>query len=221
MASLWILDITPLLHGGWQRLLPQLPAARQQRILSCCRDADQARLAGSGWLLRQALAQAGIAPAQQHFERTALGKPQLAGRSVPQFSLSHSGRWAVCALAGTPVGADVEGPRCTPAIARRFFHPDELPDFDSLPEVEWQDQLNRLWTAKEAFTKALGGGLTIPLDSFLVRLSQEGAALEQDLSPLPYRLHEYRLAECRLCLCTADDRPEPVFLTIQSQGEFQ
>lgn len=219
MARLWILDITPLLHGSWQMLLPQLPAARQQRILSCCRDEDRARLAGSGWLLRQALIQVGIAPEQQQLERTALGKPQLSGQSVPQFSLSHSSHWAVCALSDTPVGVDVEGPRCTPAIARRFFHPDELPDFASLPETEWRDQLNRLWTAKEAFTKALGGGLTVPLDSFLVRLSSNGAALEQTLSPLPYQFHEYRLADCRVCLCSVDPRPEPEFISIHLQED--
>lgn len=214
MATLSLLDLRPLLHGGWQDLLPLLPPERQERIRSCPRDADQARLTGAGWLLRLVLERAGVPPEQQRFSAAPLGKPQLAGHPELQFSLSHSGRWAVCALAGTPVGVDVEGPRCTPAIARRFFHPDELPDFDSMSEPEYLDRLNRLWTAKEAFTKALGGGLTIPLDRFLVHLPPDGARLEQTLSPLPYRLHEYRLADCRLCLCTVDDRPEPELISL-------
>ena len=216
MAKLYILDLQPLLHGSWQTLLPQLPQERQLRIHKCARDADRARLAGSGWLLQQALIRNGIPAAQQSLAKTRLGKPFLSENPDLHFSLSHSGSWAVCALAGTPIGVDIEFPRCTPEIARRFFHPDELPDFSSMPEACWREQLNRLWTAKEAFTKALGGGLTIPLDHFLVRLSAEGAQLEQSLSPLPYRLHEYRLEGARICLCSTESRPEPETIFIKS-----
>lgn len=216
MARLYILDLHPLLDSGWQTVLPQLPQDRQERIQKCAQDADRARLAGSGWLLRQALIRSGIAPDMQHLKKTELGKLFLQGFPDLHFSLSHSGTWAVCALAQTPVGVDIELPRCTPEIARRFFHPDELPDFSSLPETQWQDQLNRLWTAKEAFTKALGGGLTIPMNRFLVRLSAEGAQLEQSLSPLPYRLHEYRLEGARICLCSTESRPEPETIFIKS-----
>ena len=63
-----------------------------------------------------------------------------------------------------------------------------------------------------AFVKALGGGLTIPLNSFSVFLQEQGAVLEQTLSPLPYRLHEYRAEESRVCLCTTEDRPDITIL---------
>ena len=207
MAELYALDLHPWFHGAWQELLPALPQERQTRALACRLDADSARVAGAGWLLRYALEQAGIPTGQQRFTENPWGKPLLEGRQTPQFSLSHAGDWAVCAVSDCPVGVDVELPRCTLEIARRQFHPREAQWLAQLPTPCQPEALNRMWTAKEAFVKALGRGLTILLHSFLVTLSPGGAALEQDLSPLPYQLHEYTLGNCRVCLCAVEARP--------------
>ncbi len=208
MTKLYVLDLRPLLPDGWESLMPHLPPQRQKKIEQLRNPEDRARSAGAGWLLQQALLQEGICVEEQFFDRTPLGKPVLKNREDLHFSLSHAGHYAVCALSAQPVGVDVETHRCTPAIARRFFHPEELHRDD--PET-----LCRLWTAKEAFVKALGGGLTIGLNQFLVHLNENTARLEQTLSPLPYRLWEYELSGYRLCLCTVDDRPEPVFWAIE------
>jgi phosphopantetheinyl transferase len=100
---------------------------------------------------------------------------------------------------------DVEMKPCSVSLAKRHFLPQEL---EQLPE----DGLTRLWAAKEAFSKAIGRGLTVRLDSFEVCLHPDSAELKQTLSPLPYRLHEYKLGECRMCLCCTDERPEPEFV---------
>lgn len=203
MAQLYGLDLHPFLNGRWQEFLSALPSDRQESVQRRRSDADRARAAGAGWLLQYALTQAGITPENQILEKTELGKPYLPAHPEVHFNLSHSGHWAVCAISSDPVGVDVERPRCTMEIARRFFQPEELDSLELVP-----DQLNRLWTAKEAFVKALGGGLTIPLNSFSVFLQEQGAVLEQTLSPLPYRLHEYQIEQSRVCLCTTEDRPE-------------
>ena len=205
MTQLYVLDLRSRDPQQWLELLPTLPEHRQSKALACRQDADRVRNAGAGWLLQNSLLLAGIPVADQVFVNNPWGKPRLAGREDLHFSLSHSGHWAVCALSDLPVGVDVEAPRCTPAVARRFFHPEELTSEDSV-------FLTRLWTAKEAFVKSLGRGLTIPLDSFLVRLTDDGAVLHQNHSPLPYTLHEYRLEQDLLCLCTTDDRPTPVYI---------
>ena len=205
MTALYALDLQRRTTQQWLDLLPTLPEERQRRVLACRQESDRVRTAGAAWLLQFALREAGIPPAQQHFTENPWGKPLLADRGDLWFSLSHSGHWAVCAVSDTPVGVDVELPRCTPAVAGRYFHPDELTAWDSI-------FLTRLWTAKEAFVKALGRGLTIHLDSFLVRLTADQAELCQNYSPLPYRIHEYRLEESLLSLCTADDKPEQIFV---------
>lgn len=211
MAQLYGLDLRPFWNGRWQELLPVLPPERQAAVQRRRSDADRARAAGAGWLLQYALTQAGIAPEDQILNKTELGKPFLPAHPEVHFNLSHSGHWAVCAVSCDPVGVDVEQPRCTMEIARRFFRPQELEGLDALPDL--QDRLNRLWTAKEAFIKALGGGLTVPLNSFTVLLHANGAKLNQNLSSLPYRLHEYRLDDSRISLCTTENGPELTLIT--------
>lgn len=201
MTRLYALDLRLITTQQWSDLLPTLPEDRQRRVLACRQESDRVRTAGAARLLQLALEETGIPVSRQRFTENPWGRPELIDREDLHFSLSHSGHWAVCAVADTPVGVDVEQPRCTPAMARRFFHPDELRSENPI-------FLTRLWTAKEAFLKALGRGLTVPLDSFLVHLEPDTARLEQDYTPLPYRLHEYRLEEALLCLCTVDHRAE-------------
>lgn len=208
MAQLYGLDLRPFQNGRWQKFLSVLPADRQETVQRRRSDADRARAAGAGWLLQYALLQEGITPEEQILEKTELGKPYLPAHPEVHFNLSHSGHWAVCAISRDPVGVDVELPRCSAKIAHRFFQPEELDGLELIP-----DQLNRLWTAKEAFVKALGGGLTIPLNSFSVFLQEQGAVLEQAQSPLSYRLHEYQIDQSRVCLCTTEDRPELILVS--------
>ena len=209
MASLYRLNLSSLLQGGaWRALLEELPPRRRDRALACRREADAARTAAAGWLLRHALTLAGIPPEEQVFTENDWGKPRLTGRDRPQFSLSHSGVWALCAVGDSPMGVDIELPRCTLSMARRFFHPAEAAFVQSLPPQRQPEALCRLWVAKEAFLKAEGVGLHRPLSSFCVRLTGEGAALEDSPFSAPYRLHEYCLGAYRVCLCTREGRPE-------------
>ncbi len=205
MANLYILDLRTRPPAQWKQLLPTLLPDRQQRVKACRKEIDQARITFSGWLMQYALEQAGIPRSRQQFTENDFGKPLLVDGSC-HFSLSHSGPWVVCATADSPVGVDVELPRCSAAVAQRFFHPEEVALADD------PDQLCRLWTAKEAFVKALGVGITIPLNRFRVQLHGDTADLHQQETPLPYLLHEYRLDSSRICLCTTDPRPEPILL---------
>ncbi|MBW6436422.1 4'-phosphopantetheinyl transferase superfamily protein [Actinoplanes hulinensis] len=100
------------------------------------------------------------------------GRPHLAGPG-PHFSLAHAGDLAVVAVAGRPVGVDVDHPRdgLDPRrMAARFFTPDEsalvtMAGADAYPEYL------RLWTRKEACVKAAGSRLALGL-----RLPVGGAA---------------------------------------------
>lgn len=206
-CKLYCLDLTPFLQAGlWCALLPALTPARAARVRACRREADAARLAGAGWLLDHALTRENIPPAARVFLQNEWGKPFL--KDVPlAFSLSHAGHYAVCAVGASPLGVDIESPRCTMALAERQFHAQELSFLHTLSEAEQPDALLRLWTAKEAFLKAIGRGLSLPLDAFSVELSPSGAQLCQTLCPSSLLLHEYRLEEFRLCLCTPDARP--------------
>jgi phosphopantetheinyl transferase len=91
------------------------------------------------------------------------GRPALAGDDRPSFSLSHSGEVAVVALAPDRVGADVEvvrERRYVDRVARRMFTADEFAHWSALRGPDRLVAFLRAWTAKEAYLKMLGVGLT-------------------------------------------------------------
>src|SRR5207253_10188751 len=93
----------------------------------------------------------------------ARGKPALADGDGLRFNVAHSHGLALVAVArGRELGVDLERVRPLPAaeaIARRFFSARERAVLDALPLRRRLDAFLSLWTRKEAFLKATGGGL--------------------------------------------------------------
>jgi 4'-phosphopantetheinyl transferase len=89
--------------------------------------------------------------------------------------MSHSGDRALVALtAEGRVGVDLEVVRDVPdapRIAERFFSNEECAALDALGREAWRGAFFLCWTRKEAFIKALGAGLSHPLDAFAVTVS--------------------------------------------------
>jgi 4'-phosphopantetheinyl transferase len=126
------------------------------------------------------------------------GKPELRDSARLRFNVSHSGLIALYAFAlDCEVGLDVEQIREIEdydAIAVRFFSPGEVREFRSLAPSEKLTGFYRCWTRKEAYIKAVGEGLAIPLDRFQVTLLPGIPAsflkLRDDLeSPADWALH--------------------------------
>ena len=109
------------------------------------------------------------APAEFHFTYSAFGKPSLGGDV--RFNVSHSHGLALFAFAATDIGVDVERLRSELAgqeIAQRFFAPEEAVKLSELPPDARVPAFFRCWTRKEAFIKAHGSGLSLPLSKFTV-----------------------------------------------------
>jgi 4'-phosphopantetheinyl transferase len=123
----------------------------------------------------------GARPDEVSFCYNEQGKPRLADVGARlRFNLSHSGALAACAFAlDCDLGVDIEEIRQMTDlfdIARRFFSADECADLESTPVEEREGAFFNCWTRKEAYIKAVGGGLSIPLDSFCVSLIPGQAA---------------------------------------------
>ena len=121
---------------------------------------------------------------QISFTYGANGKPGFArGGAEPelQFNLSHTEGLAVCAFAPHQrIGIDVEKVRSDFAmeeIAERFFSEAERQALCGLPIEESYYAFFRCWTSKEAYIKAIGDGLSHPLDQFDVSIAADSAAL--------------------------------------------
>jgi 4'-phosphopantetheinyl transferase len=118
-------------------------------------------------------------PEGLRFTYGAYGKPSLTGL---QFNMSHSHNVGLVAVAqNQQLGVDVEHVRAdfaTEDIARRFFSRTEVETFNALAVAEQVAAFFRCWTRKEAYIKAIGLGMSQPLDEFDVTLGPgEPAAL--------------------------------------------
>ena len=156
-------------------------------------------------LLRQAAQLYAPGLAEPALASGAHGKPYFPDAPQLQFSISHSGAYWLCAFSAAPVGLDVQQHRACQkqALARRFFSPAECAFLERTAYVPFFD----LWCAKESYLKYLGRGLRVPLDSFCVRLDENGASLQAPGASSALRLHEYTHDGCRICLCTKSPRP--------------
>ncbi|HSH05286.1 MAG TPA: 4'-phosphopantetheinyl transferase superfamily protein, partial [Anaerolineae bacterium] len=117
-----------------------------------------------------------LTPASIRFSYNQYGRPQLSHpqNDTFQFNLSHSGDWLTYAFAlGHPLGIDVEQIRPlddAPSIAQRFFSPRENEIWATIPPHLQPQAFFNCWTRKEAYIKAHGLGLSLPLDAFDVTL---------------------------------------------------
>jgi 4'-phosphopantetheinyl transferase len=140
---------------------------------------DQNRFIVSRWILRSLIGRyTRRSPASVEFTYEPLGKPRLcSGNSDPplRFNVSHSQGLAVYAFSRTrEIGVDVEAIRSDISgdeIAEQFFSSRELAELRSLTPEERDQAFFLCWTRKEAYVKASGTGLLIPLDSFDVSLT--------------------------------------------------
>ncbi|HLW69469.1 MAG TPA: 4'-phosphopantetheinyl transferase superfamily protein [Candidatus Binataceae bacterium] len=118
------------------------------------------------------------APSALEFSYNEFGKPSLAGAGEAlRFNLAHSGELAILAITrGREVGVDVEElvpARADRDVARNFFSADEVQRLEAMPQSLWAQAFFQCWTRKEAYIKARGKGLSIPLDSFDVSIGSD------------------------------------------------
>ncbi len=128
-----------------------------------------------------------IQPGKISFVYNAFGKPELGPQFANRlkFNLSHSAGLALIAIAtASDVGVDLEYIRAQSDyadIARRFFSAAEVDHLIALPNHLFAEAFLSHWTKKEAYLKACGEGLAIPLNSFSVPLATDPAHIPVDL----------------------------------------
>jgi 4'-phosphopantetheinyl transferase len=119
-----------------------------------------------------------VNPTDWRFMANVHGRPEILDRpaGVPdlRFNLSHTEGLIACAVTvGREVGVDVEyiDRRLTHDVAGRFFAPREVVDLRSLPVADQPRVFYDYWTLKEAYIKARGFGLALPLGDFAFHLA--------------------------------------------------
>jgi 4'-phosphopantetheinyl transferase len=161
--------LDPVETGRWQRFMQ---AQDRQRFL-LARGMVRSLLAA---LLGES------DPASLRFTHNAHGKPALAatpGKTPPlQFNLSHTDGMLVLAVSKSmALGVDVESIERKVdllALSARYFSACEHAELEELQAPEQRERFLVLWTLKEAWLKARGLGLHIPLDDFSFSFGGKG-----------------------------------------------
>lgn len=138
-------------------------------------------LAARGLLRTRLALYTGVEPAAWRFAPGRWGRPEIEapdGFSWLRFNLSHTRGRVACALArGVEVGVDVEDVERQGRlldVAHRYFAPPEVEELFRLPEPERLARFFDYWTLKEAYIKARGMGLALPLSRFAFLLDRPG-----------------------------------------------
>jgi 4'-phosphopantetheinyl transferase len=169
---------------GLGPVLALLDDTESQRYRRFAAPVHARRFAVARAMLRVLLgAYGGHAPAELRFDEGHAGKPRLAAAFTNvrlDFNVSHSAEVAVVGIArGLRLGVDVEVVRTVPnheAIAHGNFAPAEYERLMSLAPERRLAGFFAGWTRKEACVKAIGSGLSAPLDRFEVTLDPDAPA---------------------------------------------
>jgi 4'-phosphopantetheinyl transferase len=110
----------------------------------------------------------GVAPAAWPWREGPRGRPEIAIDATDlRFNIAHSAGLVVCGLArGREVGVDVENldrPATDLEIVHRYCAPEEVRDILAAGADGWRARFLRYWTLKEAYLKARGLGIAVPL----------------------------------------------------------
>jgi 4'-phosphopantetheinyl transferase len=149
--------------------------------------------------LRQLLGDVlGIEPATVQLRRGVRGRPELAAADAPDFNVSHTGDVALIGIGvglrrGERIGVDIErADRRVNAdgLARKFLSERERAGLARLDADARRLRFLRLWTCKEAMSKATGDALSAPFRDLEVALD-EGPRLVA--GPEPYAPERWRL----------------------------
>ena len=185
MTTVYAASTTPFQNPErYQAHYATLPSFRKEKIDALRFPEDKRRSLCAWLLLTRALGEYGISPDEIQIVYGEHGKPFLSGKQPLFFNLSHSGQRVLCAVSHQEVGCDVEQARpVNLKLAKRFFSPYEYETLSSLPQEERQAAFLRLWTCKESFVKAVGTGLSLPLQDFSIDSAGTKVGIQQSFFP--------------------------------------
>ena len=192
MSCVYAVCIDEMSEELYREIYQRMPEDRQNRTSRYKHHTDQMRSVAAYYALERALLQFhdGVDITQELVIRYGKsGKPYLEGTENVQFSLSHSGKYAICAMSCQgSIGADILKIRKTDMrIANRFFASSEIEQLSTLQAGNEQDRLfSKIWTRKESYTKFTGDGLGVDLTIFTMELSSKRLMINQQIFPIQF-----------------------------------
>lgn len=160
MLEIYHYDISGMSDEEFEKMYFASDKNRKAKADKLKKDPAKKLSIASGELARKIIAQKfNIDKEDVRFRVDKSGKPYIEGIDV-NFSISHSGTIALCAIADAPVGVDIEKIRDVDlSIAKKHFAPDEQ-DYVFEKLSLSKQRFFEIWTRKEAYVKMLGKGIS-------------------------------------------------------------
>ena len=206
----------------FNNLILHVPEERQVTIKRFIKIQDSLRTLTGEILTRCAIRErTKLANKEVVFAINKYGKPYVKNVENLQFNVSHSGEWVVCAVDTEPIGIDIEIIKSINLkVAKRFFSQEEYRDFVSKDENGKTSYFYDLWTLKESYIKAVGRGLSIPLNTITIQLGRSGINIKNPPVEGDFYFKQYWIDDLyKLSVCsTSADFPD--FVTLKSIKEI-
>ena len=119
------------------------------------------------------------------------------------FNLTHTEGLVLCAVGNQPVGCDAEIIKKAPrGVAERFFCEAEKAVLNTA-KTTYDDVFYRLWTMKESYIKMTGEGMSLPMDAFEIRFTENIKVLRNGVEQ-SCNIKEYDVAGYKVTVCSEE-----------------
>jgi 4'-phosphopantetheinyl transferase len=191
-------------------LISKVSLERQARIRRFVRSEDAVRSLIAELLVRHIIGFHRQIPHDKiFFDINPYGKPILRGDPSFHYNISHSGDWVLCAVSEASVGIDIEKiASVDPHIAERYFTEAEQRYVFAAgtTDGQWLNRFYEIWTLKESYIKAVGTGLSMPLQFFSVVKDELQKSFQLQTTTLneKYYFRQYELDPLYKCAVCAE-----------------
>lgn len=170
-------------------------------------------------------------PGKWEFDVNRYGKPHLTNNPTNRniyFNISHTRGYVVCVFGlHDYLGVDIELINSNidiASLAVQYFSEEEVENLLDLPSEAQLGRFYEYWTMKEAFIKAIGMGLSMPLDHFSVRFIKENQTLIKFLEDYPFSTMTWdvkrimRFNNCKAAICIGTTTSKLINIKVEEFG---
>ncbi|WP_051271243.1 4'-phosphopantetheinyl transferase family protein [Shimazuella kribbensis] len=186
-VDLWLFSIDPQDYKN-NKFLSILSIEEQEKAAKFHFSSDREKFVISHGIMRQLLSSyLACDPQEIQYEKNAYGKPSLSSpSSYVHFNLSHSSQLGALAVSSHPIGVDIEYIHVLDdyvSLTKHFLSEKESKYFRDLESRDQKTAFYRAWTIKEAYIKAIGMGLSYPIEQVTMSINERAQLLEDRSNP--------------------------------------
>lgn len=207
MYNIFYYNINKMSDELYSKELEALDLARKKEILKKANINDRKRSLAGDMLVKKYLSKLYGTPEEKiEIKKGAHGKPYVLNLPA-HFNVSHSGDYTVVAISDRPIGIDIEVIKDFSAIlAKKLFNEDELKYISGTSSTRKKSLMQKsffeIWTAKEAYLKYLGTGISGGVNSLSFTLN--GGKLTHGRNDIKLT-HDYSIPGAVMAIITDKD----------------